>query len=262
MVGAWALTEPNAGSDSGSMQCTAVRTGNSWTFNGEKIFITNGKRANVLVLIAKTGPERNNVSAFIIEKGTKGFTTSEPMLKLGMKASETVRLKFDNCIIPESNLLGNLNEGFYQAMQMLDGGRISISALAIGIATGSYEIALKYATQRKQFGKSIMSNQAISFKLAEIKTKLFAAEQMLAGVCQNMDDGLNVTAQCAMVKLFASEMAVQVTNDSLQILGGYGYLAENIVEKNYRDAKICTIGEGTSEILKMVIARDLIKNIK
>ncbi|ANI90234.1 acyl-CoA dehydrogenase [Arachidicoccus ginsenosidimutans] len=258
-LGAWALTEPSAGSDAVSLQCNAVFDGNSWVLNGSKIFITQGASAQVVVVLAKTGNEKNNITAFLVEKGTKGFSAGKPLDKLGMKACETVQLFFDNCIVPDSNRVGNAGEGFRQAMQILDGGRISITALSLGIAKGAYQIALQYAKQREQFGKKIIDFQATGFKLSQTATELYAAELMLKDACAKKDAGLSTTKESAMCKFFASELAVKTANDAVQILGGYGYTTDYLIEKYYRDAKLCTIGEGTSEIQQLIILKEIWK---
>lgn len=260
-IGAWGLTETGTGSDAGGMNTTAVKDGNEWVLNGSKNFITHGKSGNVTVVIARTGEKGDSrgMSAFIVEQGTKGFSAGKKENKLGMRASETCELIFDNCRIPAENLIGVEGEGFIQAMQILDGGRISIGALALGIAKGAYEASIKYAKEREQFGKPIAQFQAIGFKLADMATKIEAAELLLNQSAYLKNTGKNLTRESAMAKLYASEIACQVANEAVQIFGGYGYTKDFPVEKFYRDAKLCTIGEGTSEIQKLVISREILK---
>ncbi|MBL7739148.1 MAG: acyl-CoA dehydrogenase family protein [Chitinophagaceae bacterium] len=260
-IGAWGLTEANTGSDAGNMKCTAVRDGNDWVINGTKNWITHGKSGNVAVVICRTGEPRvkNNSTAFIVEMGTKGFTAGKKENKLGMRASETAELIFDNCRIPDASRLGDVGDGFRQAMKVLDGGRISIASLALGIAKGAYEAALKYSQERYQFDKPISSFQGISFKLADMATEIQAAELLTLQACDLKNRGEYVTKVAAMAKYYASEVSVKVANDAVQIFGGYGYTKDFPVEKHYRDAKLCTIGEGTSEIQKIVISREELK---
>lgn len=260
-LGAWGLTESNTGSDSGNMRTTAVRDGSDYILNGAKNFITHGKSGDVAVVLARTGPPgvSGNISAFIVERGTIGFTSGKKENKLGMRASETAEIIFNDCRIPASQLLGNEGEGFKQAMKVLDGGRISIASLALGIATGAYEAALKYSKERHQFNQPISNFQGISFKLADMATKIEAARLLTYRAGDLKDSGSEVTRESAMAKLFASEAAVEVANDCVQIFGGYGYTKDFPAEKYYRDAKLCTIGEGTSEIQKLVISRSILK---
>ncbi len=261
-IGAWGLTEPNTGSDSGNMKCTATRDGDNWILNGTKNWITHGKTGDIAVVIARTGEPRtkNNATAFIVERGTKGFAGGKKENKLGMRASETAEMIFDNCIISDDNRLGEVGDGFYQAMKVLDGGRISIAALSLGIAKGAYEAARQYAKERHQFDKPIASFQGISFKLADMATEIEAADLLIQNACHLKNIGQPMTKQAAMAKYYASEVAVRVANDAVQIFGGYGYTKDFPVEKYYRDAKLCTIGEGTSEIQKIVIAREALRD--
>ena len=260
MIGAWALTEPNTGSDSGKMASTAVKKGNKWILNGTKNFITHGKSGDLAVAIFRTGPvgEKNNSTAFIIERGNIGISSGKKENKLGMRASETAEMIFSDCIIDDSNRLGEVGDGFKQSMKILDGGRISIAALSLGIANGAYKSALKYSQERVQFGKSISSFQAISFKLAEMATEIQASELLTEKACDAIMDSQPVTKLSAMCKLHSSELCVKVANDSVQIFGGYGYIKDFPVEKFLRDSKLCTIGEGTSEIQKLVISRKIL----
>ena len=260
-IGAWGLTEPNTGSDAGNMKCTAVKDGNDWIINGTKNWITHGKSCDVAVVICRTGEPRvsGNATAFIVEKGTKGFSGGKKENKLGMRASETAEMIFDNCRIPDANRMGPVGDGFRQALKVLDGGRISIASLALGIAKGAYEASLKYSQERFQFDKPISSFQGISFKLADMATEIEAAELLTLQACDLKNRGQNVTKSAAMAKYYASEVAVKVANDAVQIFGGYGYTKDFPVEKYYRDAKLCTIGEGTSEIQKLVISREVLK---
>ncbi len=261
MLAAWALTEPNSGSDAAGMLTTAVQDGDHWVLNGSKNFITNSHSGDICVVMAITDREKGNhgISAFLVEKGTPGFAPSKKENKLGMRASETGQLTFDNCRIPYTHLLGNLNEGFKQAMMILDGGRISIAALSLGIAEGALEASLKYAKERKQFGKPIADFQAIQFKLADMATEIEAAKLLTFRAAAMKDEGKTTTMESSMAKLYASEVAVRVCNEAVQIFGGYGFIKEFPAEKFYRDVKLCTIGEGTSEIQRMVIARQLMK---
>lgn len=260
-IGAWGLTEPNTGSDAGNMKTTAVRQGDNWVINGAKCWITHGKSGDVAVVICRTGEPRakNNSTAFIVEKGTKGLSAGKKENKLGMRASETAEMIFDNCIIPDSNRLGEVGEGFKQSMKILDGGRISIAALALGIAKGAYEASLKYSQERQQFDKPIAEFQGIAFKLADMATKIEAAELLINQACDLKMKKLPMTKEAAMAKYYASEVAVEVSTDAVQIFGGYGYTKDFPVEKFYRDSKLCTIGEGTSEIQKLVISREILK---
>ncbi|MEZ4850133.1 MAG: acyl-CoA dehydrogenase family protein [Bacteroidia bacterium] len=260
-IGAWGLTEANTGSDAGNMRTTAVKDGDYYILNGSKTFITHGKSGQVAVVIARTGEprERNNSSAFIIEKGTPGFTHGKKEDKLGMRASETTELIFEDCRIHKSQLMGEEGSGFKQAMKVLDGGRISIAALGLGIAKGAFEASLKYAKEREQFDKPIFQFQAIGFKLADMHTRINAGELLTFQAATRINQGLPVTKESAMAKLYTSETAVWAANEAVQIHGGYGYIKEFPVEKYYRDAKLCTIGEGTSEIQKLVIARSVLK---
>ncbi|MDB5193177.1 MAG: acyl-CoA dehydrogenase [Segetibacter sp.] len=259
-IGAWGLTEPNTGSDAGNMKTTAVKEGDEWVLNGTKNWITHGISGDVAVVIARTGEPRtkNNSTAFIVERGTQGFAGGKKENKLGMRASETAEMIFDNCRLSDAQRLGEVGEGFYQAMKVLDGGRISIAALSIGIARGAYEAALQYSKERYQFDQPISSFQGISFKLADMATEIEAAELLTLQACDMKMRGEKMTKQAAMAKYYASEVAVRVSNDAVQIFGGYGYTKDFPVEKHYRDSKLCTIGEGTSEVQKIVIAREVI----
>lgn len=260
-IGAWGLTEPNTGSDAGNMKTTAVKDGNNWILNGTKSWITHGKSGDIAVVICRTGEPRTsgNSTAFIIERGTKGFSAGKKENKLGMRASETAEMIFDNCIISDAQRLGEVGDGFRQALKILDGGRISIAALSIGIAKGAYEAALQYSKERHQFDKPISSFQGISFKLADMATEIMASDLLVWQSCDLKERGEKLTKNGAMAKYYASEVAVKVANDAVQIFGGYGYTKDFPVEKYYRDAKLCTIGEGTSEIQKMVIAREVLQ---
>jgi len=259
-IGAWGLTEPNTGSDASKMASTACRKGNKWVLNGTKNFITHGKSGDIAVVIFRTGPvgEKNNSTAFVIERGVRGFDSGKKENKLGMRASETAEMIFQDCIIDDSNRLGEIGDGFKQAMKILDGGRISIAALSLGIAKGAYEASLKYSNERIQFGKPISSFQAISFKLADMVTEIEAAELLIQKASNKINNGEPVTLESAMCKLYSSELCVRVSNDAVQIFGGYGYIKDFPVEKFYRDSKLCTIGEGTSEIQKLVISRKIL----
>jgi len=258
-LGAWGLTEQNTGSDAKSMDTVAKKDGNNWIINGTKNFITHGKSCDIAVIIARNGSKGKSreMTAFVIEKGMEGFSSGKVENKLGMRASETAEMVFDNCIVPDSNRLGDVGDGFIQSMKILDGGRISIAALSLGIARGAFDAALKYSKEREQFGKPIINFQGISFKLAEMATEIEAAKLLTKKASDLKNQGKNVTSQGAMAKLFASEMCVRVSNEAVQIHGGYGYIKDFPVEKFYRDSKLCTIGEGTSEIQKIVISRDL-----
>jgi alkylation response protein AidB-like acyl-CoA dehydrogenase len=260
-IGAWGLTEPNTGSDAGNMQCVAVKDGDDWIINGTKNWITHGRSGDVAVVICRTGEPRtrDNSTAFIVPRGTKGFTGGKKENKLGMRASETAEMIFNDCRIPDSVRMGNVGEGFVQAMKVLDGGRISIAALSLGIAKGAYEASVQYAKERHQFGKPISDFQGISFKLADMATEIMAAELLINQACDLKMRGENVTKESAMAKYYASEVAVRVATDAVQIFGGYGYTKDFPVEKFYRDSKLCTIGEGTSEIQKIVIAREVLR---
>ncbi|WP_026813493.1 acyl-CoA dehydrogenase family protein [Arenibacter certesii] len=260
-IGAWGLTEHNTGSDAGGMNTTAIKEGDSWVLNGAKNFITHGKSGDISVVIARTGEKGDSrgMTAFVIEKGTPGFSSGKKENKLGMRASETAELVFDNCRIPDANRLGEVGEGFIQSMKILDGGRISIGALSLGIAKGAYEAALQYSKERVQFGKPISQFQGISFKLADMATEIEAAELLLHKSAFLKNEGRSVTKLGAMAKMFASEVCVKVANEAVQIHGGYGYTKDYPVEKFYRDSKLCTIGEGTTEIQKIVIARHILK---
>lgn len=260
-IGAWALTEPNTGSDAGNMKCVAVKEGDEWILNGTKCWITHGNSSDVMVVIARTGDARtpNNSTSFIVERGIPGLSAGKKENKLGMRSSETTEVIFDNCRISDAQRMGEVGDGFKQAMKVLDGGRISIAALSLGIAKGAYLAAIKYAKERYQFDQPIASFQGISFKLADMATNIEAAELLIEEAAELKNRGEKVTKASAMAKYYASEVAVKVANDAVQIFGGYGYTKEFPVEKYYRDAKLCTIGEGTSEIQKLVIAREILK---
>lgn len=260
-IGAWGLTEANTGSDAGNMQCVAVTDGDDWIINGTKNWITHGKSCDVAVVVCRTGDPRtrDNSTSFIVPRGTKGFSGGKKENKLGMRASETAEMIFSNCRIPDSARMGNVGSGFRQAMKVLDGGRISIAALGLGIAKGAYEASIQYAKERHQFDKPIASFQAISFKLADMATEIMAAELLIDQACDLKNRGENVTKEAAIAKYYSSEVAVRVATDAVQIFGGYGYTKDFPVEKFYRDSKLCTIGEGTSEIQKIVIAREVLK---
>ncbi len=261
-IGAWGLTESNTGSDAMRMQCIAKQEGDYFVINGTKNWITHGKSGDVVVLLARTGEllDSRGISAFIIERNTEGFRAGKSENKLGMRASETAELIFENCRIHKSQMLGNLGDGFIQAMKVLDGGRISIAALSLGIAKGAYEASVKYAKERQQFGKPIAEFQAVAFKLADMETKIQAAEMLIRKSAHLKDTHQSVTTTSAMGKYYASEIAVQVATDAVQIFGGYGYTKDYPVEKFYRDSKLCTIGEGTSEIQKLVISRNILSD--
>jgi len=260
-IGAWGLTEPNTGSDAGNMRTVAVRDGDHYVLNGAKNFITHGKSGDVAVVIVRTGEvgDSYGMTAFIIEKGTPGFTSGKKENKLGMRASETAELIFTDCRLHKSQMLGSEGEGFIQAMKVLDGGRISIAALGLGIAQGAFEAALNYSKERHQFNKPISSFQGISFKLADMATKIEAARLLTFRAADMKSKGLDVNKESAMAKLYTSEVAVEVATEGVQIFGGYGYTKDYPAEKYYRDAKLCTIGEGTSEIQKLVISRAILK---
>ena len=259
-IGAWGLTEHNTGSDAGGMETTAIKEGDNWILNGCKNFITHAVSGDLAVVIARNGEKGDSygMTAFVVEKGTPGFTSANKLDKLGMRASETAELIFDNCKVPHTNLLGNVGDGFIQAMKVLDGGRISIAALALGIAKGAYQVALQYSKEREQFGKPISKFQAIAFKLADMATEIEASELLIYRSAEAKNNGKKVTLEGAMAKYYSSEIAVKTANDAVQILGGYGYTKDFSVERYYRDAKLCTIGEGTSEIQKLVIAKQII----
>jgi alkylation response protein AidB-like acyl-CoA dehydrogenase len=260
-LGAWGLTEPSSGSDASSMRTVAVKKNGGWVINGSKNFITNATFAGTTVALAITDRTAgtHGISAFIIERGTKGFSIAKKENKLGMRASDTAALVFDDCYVPDENLMGNEGQGFIQAMKVLDGGRISIAALSLGIAQGAYEAALKYAKERHQFSKPIAEFQAIQFKLADMATQIEAARLLTLRAAALKDEGKVVTKESSMAKLYASEVAVRVAEESVQIHGGYGYIKDYPAEKFWRDSKLCTIGEGTSEIQRTVIARQLLR---
>lgn len=259
-MGAWALTEPNAGSDAGGTQTTAVRDGDDWVINGSKNFITHGNVGDICVVMAVTDPSKGKkgISAFAVDKSMAGYYGSKKENKLGMRCSDTAGLTFDNVRVPGSHLIGNEGEGFVQALQILDGGRISIAALSVGLAQGAFEAALQYATQRQQFGKRLADMQAIQFKLARMSMEIEAARILTYRAAWMRDSGLDYSLAASEAKLYASEVAVRTAEDAIQIHGGYGYIKEYPVEKYWRDSKLLTIGEGTSEIQKMVIARGLV----
>ncbi|MBC7848555.1 MAG: acyl-CoA dehydrogenase family protein [Chitinophagaceae bacterium] len=260
-IGAWGLTEANTGSDAGNMQTTATRDGDHWVLNGTKNWITHGISGDVAVVIARTGEPRSkdNATAFIVERTTAGFTGGRKENKLGMRSSETAEMIFDNCRIPDSNRMGEIGHGFKQSLKVLDGGRISIAALGLGIAKGALDAAIKYSKERHQFDQPISNFQGISFKLADMATEIEAAELLTLQACDLKMRGLPMTKEAAMAKYFASEVAVRSSNEAVQVFGGYGYTKDFPVEKYYRDSKLCTIGEGTSEIQKLVIAREILK---
>ena len=261
-LGAWAITEPGSGSDASNARTTAVRRGSKWVLNGTKNFITNGRYADAIVVIAVTDKSKgtHGLSAFIVEKGSKGFRPGKKENKLGLRASDTSELIFEDCEIPEENLLGAEGEGFIDAMRVLDGGRISIAALALGIARGALDAALKYVKERRQFGKAIAEFQGIQWKLADMATELDAARLLTQRAAVLKDAGRKVTRESSMAKLFASEVAVRICDETVQLFGGYGFIKDYPAEKFYRDVKLCTIGEGTSEIQRLVIARQLLKD--
>lgn len=260
-IGAWGLTEPNTGSDAGNMRTVAVKDGDYFVINGAKNFITHARTGNVAVVIVRTGEvgDSHGMSAFIIEKGTPGFSSGKKENKLGMRASETAELIFTDCRVHKSQMIGKEGDGFIQAMKVLDGGRISIAALSLGIAQGAFEAALKYSHERHQFNKPISTFQGIAFKLADMATKIEAAKLLTYRAADLKQKGHNVNRESAMAKLYASEVAVDVANEGVQIFGGYGYTKDFPAEKYYRDAKLCTIGEGTSEIQKLVISRAILR---
>jgi alkylation response protein AidB-like acyl-CoA dehydrogenase len=260
-IGAWGLTEHGTGSDAGGMDTTAVKDGDHWVVNGSKNFITHGISGDIAVVIVRTGEKGDSrgMTAFVFEKGMQGFTSGKKANKLGMRASETAELFFDDCRIPDSNRLGEVGEGFIQSMKILDGGRISIGALSLGIAKGAYEASLKYSKERHQFGKSISEFQAIAFKLADMFTEIEASELLLHKAAFLKNNNRKVTTLGAMSKMYSSEVCVKVATDAIQIHGGYGYTKDYPVEKFFRDSKLCTIGEGTTEIQKLVISRNILK---
>lgn len=260
-IGAWGLTESNTGSDALRMKTVATQDGDHWVLNGAKNWITHGISGGVAVVLARNGDllDSRGISAFVVERGTPGFKAGKKENKLGMRASETAEMIFEDCRIPKENLLGNVGEGFIQAMKVLDGGRISIAALSVGIAKGAYEAALKYSKEREQFGKPISSFQAIAFKLADMATEIEAAELLTLQAADMKNRGVEMTKESAMAKYYASEVAVRCATEGVQIFGGYGYTKDFPAEKFYRDSKLCTIGEGTSEIQKIVIARKVLQ---
>jgi len=260
-IGAWGLTEAGTGSDAMRMQVVAKEDGDNYILNGSKNWITHGISSDVAVVLARTGEllDSKGITAFVVERGTKGFSGGKKENKLGMRASETAEMVFDNCVIPKANILGNVGEGFYQAMKILDGGRISIASLGLGIAKGAYKAALQYSKEREQFGKPISQFQAIAFKLADMATKIEASELLTMKAAELKNAGKKVTLGGAYAKYMTSEVAVEVSTDAVQIFGGYGYTKDFPVEKFYRDSKLCTIGEGTSEIQKLVISREILK---
>jgi alkylation response protein AidB-like acyl-CoA dehydrogenase len=261
-IGAWGLTEPGSGSDAGGARCSAVKRGDRWILNGTKTFITNGTYADVYTVVAVTDKtaHTHGLSAFIVEKGTKGFRPGKKENKLGLRASDTAELIFEDCEIPAENLLGKEGDGFIDAMRVLDGGRISIAALGLGMAQGAYEAALKYSKQRKQFGQAISEFQAIQWKLADMATEIDAARLLTMRSAWLKDNGMKTTLESSMAKLYTSEVAVRAANEGVQIHGGYGFIKDYPAEKFYRDVKLCTIGEGTSEIQRLVISRQILKD--
>lgn len=260
-IGAWGLTEANTGSDAMRMKCVAKQDGDYWIINGAKNWITHGKSSNVAVVLARTGEllDSHGITAFVIERGTPGFKAGKKENKLGMRASETAEMIFEDCRVHKDNILGNLGDGFVQSMKVLDGGRISIAALSLGIAKGAYEVSIKYAKEREQFGQPIANFQAIAFKLADMATEIEAAELLIMQAADLKNRGQKVTKESAFAKYYASEVCVRAATEAVQIFGGYGYTKDFPVEKFYRDSKLCTIGEGTSEIQKLVIAREILK---
>jgi alkylation response protein AidB-like acyl-CoA dehydrogenase len=261
-IGAWGLTEANTGSDALRMQCVAKKDGDEWVLNGTKNWITHGISGDIAVVLARTGEllDSHGISAFVVERGTPGFRGGKKENKLGMRASETAELVFEDCRIPASNLLGQEGDGFIQAMKILDGGRISIAALSLGIAKGAYDASVEYSKEREQFGQPISNFQAIAFKLADMATQIEAAELLTMQAADMKNRGVKMTTESAMAKYYASEVSVRVATDAVQIFGGYGYTKDFPVEKFYRDCKLCTIGEGTSEIQKLVISRNILKD--
>lgn len=262
-IGAWGLTETGSGSDAGGMMTTGMKDGDYWIINGSKTFITHAISGDVAVVMVRTGQknDKHGMTAFIIEKGTEGFSSGHKMNKLGMRASETASLFFDNCRVHKDQIIGEIGNGFVQALKLLDGGRISIAALSLGIARGAYKCALQYANEREQFGKKIYNFQDVSFKIADMATKIDASELLIRRAGYLKDNNSIVTKESAMAKLYSSEVAVEVSNESVQIHGGYGFTKDYPAEKFFRDAKLCTIGEGTSAIQKMVISREIQKDI-
>ncbi|MBL7957082.1 MAG: acyl-CoA dehydrogenase family protein [Flavobacteriales bacterium] len=260
-IGAWALTEPNTGSDAMRMKCVARKEGDDWVLNGTKCWITHGISSDAVVVIARTGEllDSKGMTAFVVERGTPGLKAGKKENKLGMRASETAEVIFEECRVPAENVLGNVGEGFQQAMKILDGGRISIAALSLGIAKGAFDASVKYAKEREQFGQPIAGFQAIAFKLADMATRIEAAELLTLQAADLKNRGKKMTKESAMAKYYASEVAVWASNEAVQIHGGYGYTKDFPVEKHYRDSKLCTIGEGTSEIQKLVISRQVLK---
>lgn len=260
-IGAWGLTEPNTGSDAGRMKCVAKQDGDHWIINGTKNFITHGISSDVAVVIVRTGEllDSHGMTAFVVERGTPGFSGGKKENKLGMRCSETAEMIFDNCRVPAENMLGKVGEGFVQAMKILDGGRISIAALSLSISQGALDVSLEYSKQREQFGKPISEFQGVSFKLADMATELEAGKLLTFQAADLLMRGEVCTKESAYAKYYASEACVRAANDAVQIFGGYGYVKEFPVEKFYRDSKLCTIGEGTSEIQKLVIARQILK---
>ncbi len=260
-IGAWGLTEPNTGSDAGNMKTTAKKDGDNWILNGTKNFITHGKSGDVAVVIVRTGEpgDSHRMTAFVVERGTPGFKAGKKEDKLAMRASETAEMIFEDCVVPSENILGEIGEGFVQSLKVLDGGRISIAALGLGIAQGALEAAINYSKERHQFNQPIANFQGISFKLAEMATQVEAASLLTYRAAHLKNQGKSVNRESAMAKLHTSETAVSVSNDAVQIFGGYGYVKDFPVEKFYRDSKLCTIGEGTSEIQKLVISRSILK---
>ncbi len=260
-LGAWGLTEPNTGSDAGNMKTVAVKDGDHYVINGAKNFITNGKTGEVAVVIARTGEkgDSHGMTAFIVEKGMAGFKPGRKENKLGMRGSETAELIFEDCRVPAENVIGEVGEGFVQSLKVLDGGRISIAALSLGIALGAYEASIAYSKERQQFNQSISKFQAISFKLADMATEIECARLLISQAAELKNQGKKMTKESAMAKYYASEVAVRCANEAVQIFGGYGFTKDYPVEKFYRDAKLCTIGEGTSEIQKLVISREILK---
>ncbi|MFI5157149.1 MAG: acyl-CoA dehydrogenase family protein, partial [Chitinophagales bacterium] len=259
-IGSWGLTEANTGSDAANMQCTATPDGPDWIINGTKCWITHGRSSNLTVVVARTGAprEKNNATAFVVERGIGGFSGGKKENKLGMRASETAEMIFDECRIPDANRLGEIGDGFKQSLKVLDGGRISIAALGLGIAKGAFEAALQYSKERHQFDQPISNFQAISFKLADMATEIMAAELLTLQAADRKNKNLPMTKESAMAKYYTSEVAVKTATEAVQIFGGYGYTKDFPVEKFYRDSKLCTIGEGTSEIQKIVIAREVL----
>ena len=260
-LGAWGLTENNSGSDASGMSSTAVKKGDDWVLNGTKNFITHGISGDIAVAVFRTGEKgtKRNATAFVIERGTEGFNAGKKENKLGMRASETAEMIFDNCIVSDKNRLGEVGEGFIQSMKILDGGRISIAALSLGISKGAFNASLKYSKERVQFGKPISSFQGISFKLAEMATEIEASELLIRKASHEKNMKRPMTKLSAMCKMYASEVCVKISNEAVQIHGGYGFIKDFPVEKFLRDSKLCTIGEGTTEIQKLVIARNILK---